>query len=59
MQTTSIKGVLYLENNTSSNAFTPSHLQLLSILSSQMVISLENAEFYGKLEEKVLKRTKS
>ncbi len=57
MQTTSLKGVLYLENTTSSNAFTPSHLQLLTILSSQMVISLENAEFYGNLEDKVSKRT--
>ncbi len=57
LQTTTLKGVLYLENTLSSNAFTSSHLQLLNILSSQMVISLENAEFYANLEGKVLKRT--
>lgn len=57
MQSSEIKAILYLENTTTTNTFMPAQLQLLSILSSQMLISLENAEFYGKLEEKVALRT--
>lgn len=57
LQKSELKGIIYLENTNTANAFLPSHLQLLSILSSQMVISLENAEFYGKLEEMVKDRT--
>ncbi len=59
----SIAADLYLKRDSLSRKHNqlqcihPSHLQLLTILSSQMVISLENAEFYGKLEEKVSQRT--
>ena len=53
-----LTGVLYLENNASKGAFTPKRLRLLSLLSSQMAISIENAQFYAKLESKVQERTK-
>ena len=53
-----LSGVLYLENNATTGAFTPKRLRLLSLLSSQMAISIENAQFYGKLESKVQERTK-
>jgi diguanylate cyclase (GGDEF)-like protein len=49
--------ILYLENNLISNAFTPHHLQLLNLLSSQMAVSIENAKLYVELEDRVVKRT--
>jgi predicted ATPase/signal transduction histidine kinase/tRNA A-37 threonylcarbamoyl transferase component Bud32 len=44
-------GVLYLENNLITNAFTTEHLNILRLLSTQMAISLENALFYAELEQ--------
>ncbi|VEB37607.1 EAL domain-containing protein [Legionella cherrii] len=38
--------MLYLENNSSSCTFTPSHLDNLQLLASQAMISLENAKLY-------------
>jgi predicted ATPase/serine phosphatase RsbU (regulator of sigma subunit) len=38
-----IAGILYLENNLSSGAFTPDRVELLTVLSAQAAISLENA----------------
>lgn len=58
IQKGSLAGVLYLENNATKGAFTPKRLRLLSLLSSQMAISIENAQFYAKLETKVQERTK-
>ncbi|MCB1180244.1 MAG: AAA family ATPase, partial [Leptospiraceae bacterium] len=51
-------GLLYLENNLLSGAFTPNHLEILKILSSQIAISIENAGLYKQMEVKVKKRTK-
>lgn len=42
-------GLLYLENNLISQAFTVERLNILGLLSSQMAISLNNALFYNKL----------
>jgi PAS domain S-box-containing protein len=42
-------GLLYLENNLITNAFTPNRLKVLEMLSSQMAISLENARFYAEM----------
>ncbi|MBP3952508.1 ATP-binding sensor histidine kinase [Bacillus suaedae] len=52
-----VNSVLYLENNQTTNAFTQDRIRFLSILSTQAAISIENAELYGKLEEKVKERT--
>jgi len=52
-----LMGMLYLENNLTEGAFTPDRLKVLSVLSSQAVVSLENAMLYRTLEEKVKKRT--
>jgi histidine kinase len=49
--------ILYLENNLASNAFTKERLEILNMLSGQMAISLQNAELYRSLEEKVKERT--
>lgn len=43
-------GVLYLENNLTTGAFTSQRLEVLGILSSQVAISLENARLYTNLE---------
>jgi len=58
LQKGTLNGVLYLENSVSNDAFTPKRLRLLSLLSSQIAISIENAQFYAKLEYKVRDRTK-
>lgn len=50
-------GILYLENNLASHVFTPDRLEVLNIFSSQMVISIENAQLYANLEDKVKERT--
>ena len=46
-----LKGILYLENNLITNAFTTEHLNILRLLSTQMAISIENALFYAELEQ--------
>lgn len=57
-------GLLYLENNLTTGAFTPERLEVLQILSAQAAISIENAQLYDQLaeinrtlEEKVKERT--
>ncbi len=54
---TELTGMVYLENNLIEGAFTPSRLEVLSMLSTQIAISMENAELYEDLEEKVRQRT--
>jgi C4-dicarboxylate-specific signal transduction histidine kinase len=49
MKQATLIGVLYLENNLASHAFTPQHTSLLELLSSQAAISLENARLYAEL----------
>ncbi|MCH9697622.1 MAG: AAA family ATPase [Gammaproteobacteria bacterium] len=60
-----LTGLLYLENNLANSSFTPDRVETLSILSSEIVISLENARLYRNLEnynqtleEKVKDRTR-
>jgi len=50
-------GMLYLENRLTEGAFTPQRLQVLSMLSSQMAISIENSLLDNNLEQKVSERT--
>ncbi|WP_317619397.1 PP2C family protein-serine/threonine phosphatase [Laspinema olomoucense] len=50
-------GILYLENNLTSEAFTPDRLELLNVVSAQAAISIENAQLYQNLETKVEERT--
>lgn len=45
------KGVLYLENNVVSGAFTRQRIELLGLLSAQAAISIENAELYDRLRK--------
>jgi signal transduction histidine kinase len=58
LRTGQVEGVLYLENDLVTGAFTPERLGLLEVLSGQMAISLENARLYAHLEEIVAERTR-
>lgn len=51
-------GVVYLENNLTTEAFTSDRVKILEILSSQVAVSIENSLLYENLEEKVEDRTK-
>ena len=51
-------GILYLENKNTFGAFTEERVKMLSILSSQISASLENAHLYSNLEN-ALQREKS
>ncbi|MDZ8240539.1 MAG: AAA family ATPase [Nostoc sp. ChiQUE01a] len=42
-------GILYLENQLATGAFTPERSQLLHLLSSQAAIAIENAKLYSEL----------
>ncbi|MDB9524604.1 AAA family ATPase [Oscillatoria sp. CS-180] len=50
-------GILYLENNLVTGAFTRERMQILNLLSTQVAISLKNAQLYTTLEQKVAERT--
>ncbi|MFK5984170.1 MAG: AAA family ATPase [Pseudomonadota bacterium] len=61
---TRLVGVLYLENNITTDAFISERIQVLKILSAEIAISIENARLYHDLEiynltleEKVADRT--
>jgi PAS domain S-box-containing protein len=50
-------GVLYLENQLATGAFTPDRMQVLKLLSTQAAISIENAKLYSKLRASESKMT--
>jgi PAS domain S-box-containing protein len=47
-----LTGILYLENNLTSGAFTPERVGILKLISSQIAISLENSILYDNLEQR-------
>ena len=44
------RGVLYLENNQLTGAFTPARVEVLRLLTTQLAISLSHAQVYRRLE---------
>ncbi|MGD6895877.1 AAA family ATPase [Bacillus infantis] len=52
-----VKGMMYLENNQISHAFTKENLRVLELIASQAAISLENADLYERMEARVARRT--
>jgi histidine kinase len=52
-------GILYLENNLTTGAFTQKRIELLSLLSGQIAVSIDNAVLYENLEQKVYERTQA
>jgi len=60
-----LKGIIYLENNSDVGAFSENEEHILDLLSSQLSTLIENAQIYQELEnlnknleQKVLERTK-
>ncbi|QSJ17385.1 AAA family ATPase [Nostoc sp. UHCC 0702] len=45
-------GIFYLENNLITDAFTPTRLELITILASQAAIAIKNARLYAWEQEK-------
>jgi PAS domain S-box-containing protein len=45
-------GILYLENNLTTSAFTPARMVVLTLLASQAAISIENASLYREIAER-------
>ena len=53
-----IFAILYLENNITTDAFTPDCLQTLNLIATQIGVSIENARLYQNIEKKVDERTR-
>ncbi len=49
-------GILYLENNMVSGAFTPDRIQIMQVLSTDAAISLENAKLVDGLKREIRER---
>ena len=54
-----LAGIIYLENDLVSGAFTDERLEVLGILASQLTISYENSVLYDEMEQRVAARTKA
>lgn len=52
LKQTRLVGMLYLENNLATGAFTPARMVVLTLLASQAAISIENASLYRELAER-------
>jgi histidine kinase len=52
-----LTGIVYLENNLTTQAFTRDRLEVIQLLSAQAAISIDNARLYDKLELRVQERT--
>ncbi|NEQ36404.1 MAG: AAA family ATPase [Okeania sp. SIO3I5] len=46
-----LSGIIYLENNLTTGAFTSKRVELLNILSSQAAISIDNSRLYSQVRE--------
>ncbi|WP_321965272.1 AAA family ATPase [Paraburkholderia sp. J7] len=52
LKQTKLLGVLFLENNLSTDVFTPARMAVLKLLASEAAISIENARLYRELAER-------
>jgi PAS domain S-box-containing protein len=55
LKQTRLVGIIYLENNLTSGAFTKDRMAVLEVLASDAAISLENARLYRDLREREAK----
>ncbi len=53
-----LRGIVYLENNLTTGAFTSERVELINILSAQAAISIDNSRLYETLEQRVEERTR-
>ncbi|MBN2115854.1 MAG: PAS domain S-box protein, partial [Anaerolineales bacterium] len=51
-----LSGIVYLENNLATKAFTTERLELLNLLSTQMALSLDNARLYQQAQQEIAER---
>ncbi|MBV9387207.1 MAG: AAA family ATPase [Chroococcidiopsidaceae cyanobacterium CP_BM_ER_R8_30] len=47
-----LSGIVYLENNLATNAFTSDHIETVKVLSTQAAISIENARLYSEITKR-------
>ncbi len=59
LRRTELIGVLYLENNLATHAFTPERVTVLSLLASQAAISVETARLYAALKAENAQRQRA
>jgi PAS domain S-box-containing protein len=52
-------GILYLENNLTTNAFTPDRIEVMQILSAQAAISLEDVRLYEEMKQEIAGRQRT
>jgi predicted ATPase len=52
-------GILYLENNLTTDAFTADRIKVMHLLSSQAAIALENARLYEEMKQEVDRRRRA
>lgn len=48
-----LAGILYMENNLTSEVFTPQHLEILNLISAQAAISIQNARLYKDITTEI------
>jgi PAS domain S-box-containing protein len=53
-----LSGILYLENNLVTAAFTPDRLEVLQMLSGPAALAIDRARLYNNLEQQVADRTR-
>ncbi len=46
-----LSGILYLENNLATEVFTPNRIQIINLLSGQIIVAIDNARLYSHLKE--------
>ncbi|MEG4502964.1 AAA family ATPase [Microcoleus sp. F6_B4] len=46
-----LRGIIYLENNLTAEAFTPDRLEIIKLLSGQAAIAIANAKLYAEVKE--------
>ncbi len=51
-----LSGMVYLENNLTTHAFTAERLEMLNLLSTQMALSLDNARLYQRAQQEIAER---
>ena len=54
-----LSGLLYLEHDLASDAFTPDRITLMHILAAQATISLENAKLYEAMKAEMVERQRA
>jgi signal transduction histidine kinase len=56
---TEVMGVLYLENDLATHAFTPERVRLMTTLSSQIAIALQNSLLFEQLSQEIEERKRA